>query len=74
MAKLEQKEPISILKHLSCRNSSFQKETQFSQGNNVVHAAASNTDCFLLRDLCVSLTYLHRPIWKKMVLSVPWKV
>jgi hypothetical protein len=51
---LEQTEPISTLKHLSCSLDSFQKLPQFSQGNNVLDAPASNTDGFLLRDTCVS--------------------
>jgi hypothetical protein len=34
-------------KHLSCRRHSFQKVIQFSQGNNVLHAPASNADGFL---------------------------
>jgi hypothetical protein len=33
---------------------SFQKLTQLSQGNNVLDAHASNTDGFILRDICVS--------------------
>jgi hypothetical protein len=36
----------------SCRKFSFQKLTQFSQGNNVLDVAASNTDAFLWRDTC----------------------
>jgi hypothetical protein len=33
-----------------------QKLSQFSQGNNVLDAPASNTDGFLLRDICVSFS------------------
>jgi hypothetical protein len=40
---------------------SFQKFTQFLQGNNVQDAAASNREGFLLRDTCVSSTQLNRP-------------
>jgi hypothetical protein len=46
-ALLEQTEPISTLKHLSCRKNSFQKQTQLSQGNNVLDAPAFTTDDFL---------------------------
>jgi hypothetical protein len=45
-AYLEQTEPISTLKHLSCRKYSFQKRIQFSQGNNVFDAPACNKDGF----------------------------
>jgi hypothetical protein len=43
-AYLCQRELISTLKNLSCRRYSFQKLTQFSQGNNVLDFPASNTD------------------------------
>jgi hypothetical protein len=49
------------------------KRTQFSQGNNVVDAAASNRDRFLSQDICVSSTQLKRPIWNKYSLSSPWE-
>jgi hypothetical protein len=65
-------EPISTLKNPSCRKFSFQKQTQFSQGNNVLDVAASNTDGFPLRDSCVSSTQLNRPICRKQSLSPPW--
>jgi hypothetical protein len=39
-ACLEQREPISTLKNLNSRKYSFQKLTQFSQGNNVLDAPA----------------------------------
>jgi hypothetical protein len=42
------------------------KRTQFSQGNNVVDAAASNRDRFLSQDICVSSTQLKRPIWNNI--------
>jgi hypothetical protein len=44
----------------------FQKLTQFSQGNNLLNAPASNTDGFLLRDTCVSSTYCIGLLKKKM--------
>jgi hypothetical protein len=31
--------------------------------------AVSNIDSFLLRDTCVSSTYLNSPIWRKQTLS-----
>jgi hypothetical protein len=40
------------------------KLTQFSNGNNVQDAAASNIDAFLWRDTCVCSTQLNSPIWK----------
>jgi hypothetical protein len=55
-AYLEQKVPISTLKHLIFRKYFFQKLTQFSQRNKVLLASASNTDGFPLRDTCVSST------------------
>jgi hypothetical protein len=54
MAYFEQTEPISTLKHLSCKKFSLQKLTQYLQRNNVLDAPASNTDGFLLKDTCVS--------------------
>jgi hypothetical protein len=44
-------------------------KTQFSQGNNVLDAPASDTNGFLWRDTCVFSTQLKRPIWKKESLS-----
>jgi hypothetical protein len=52
----------------------LQERSQFSQGNSVLDVSASHTDCILLKNACVSSTYLNRPIWKKMSLSPPWKV
>jgi hypothetical protein len=43
---LEQNEPVSNLKTLSCGKYSFKKLTQFSQGNDVIGGAASKTDVF----------------------------
>jgi hypothetical protein len=45
-AYLEQREPISTLKNPNCRKYSFQKLTPFSQGNNVLEAAAYNKMVF----------------------------
>jgi hypothetical protein len=66
---IKQTEPISTLKHLRCRKFSIQKLTQFSQGNNVLHAAASNPDGFLGRDTCVTSTQPNRPVLNKMSIS-----
>jgi hypothetical protein len=57
------------LKTLMGRKNSFQKPTQFSQGNNEIDAPASNKDGFLSKDKCVSATQLNRCIWNKMSLS-----
>jgi hypothetical protein len=43
---LEQNEPVFNLKSLICRKYSFKKPTQFSQGNDVIGAAASKRDVF----------------------------
>jgi hypothetical protein len=37
------------------------KLTQFTQGNNVLEAAAYDTNGFLLRDTCVPSTQLNNP-------------
>jgi hypothetical protein len=50
---MKHRQHVSTLKHLRCKKYSVLKLTQFSQGNNVLHALASNTDGFLLRDTCV---------------------
>jgi hypothetical protein len=47
---------------------SFPKLAQLSQENNVLHASASNTDCFLLRNACVSSNYPNRAIGNEMSL------
>jgi hypothetical protein len=59
------------LKHLSCMKCSFEKLTQFSQGNNVLDAPASYTNVSLSRDTGVSSTQLNRPIWNNVSLSPP---
>jgi hypothetical protein len=68
-AYLEQTEFLPTLKHLFCRNNSFQKLTQFSQGNNILDTPAFNMDHFLYTDICVSSTQCNRPIWSKQSLS-----
>jgi hypothetical protein len=68
---LEQTEPMSTMKHISCRKYSFQKLTPFSQGNNVQDGSVSNTHGFLWRDTCVSASQLNRPFWNKEILSPP---
>ena len=60
--------------NLCCRKYSFQNLTQFLQGNNVIHALASDTDSFLSTDTCVSSTELNRRIWNKICLSPLWKL
>jgi hypothetical protein len=47
------------------------KIPQFSQGKNVLNAAASNIDGYLWSDTCVSSTQLNRPIWNKQSLTPP---
>jgi hypothetical protein len=66
---VEKTETISTLKHLSWMKYFFQKLTQFQQRNNVLKAAATNTDYFLWTDTHVSSTQLNRPTQKKMSLS-----
>jgi hypothetical protein len=57
----EKNEPFPTLKTTFSTKYSFQKLTQFSQGDNVLDAADSNVDGFLWRDVCVSSTQLNRP-------------
>jgi hypothetical protein len=56
------------------RKYSFQKLTQFSQGNKVLHDHSSNTDVFLSRDSCVSSNQLNRSIWGNKRCNPPWKL
>jgi hypothetical protein len=70
-AYLEQNKPFHTMKSMICRSYSFQKVTQLSQRNNVLPAAASNIDGFLLRGTCVSCTQLNIPLWSKQSLSPP---
>jgi hypothetical protein len=51
---MEQNVPLSPLKTLIGRQYSFQKLSQFSQGNNVLDAPPSNIDGFLARNTCDS--------------------
>jgi hypothetical protein len=60
-AFLEQTQPISTLKQLICREYSFQNLNEFSEGNNMQDAAASDIRDFLWRDTCVSSTLLNWP-------------
>jgi hypothetical protein len=46
IGQFDQKEPFPTLKTMICKKNSIQKLTQFSQGNNVLDGAASNTDGF----------------------------
>jgi hypothetical protein len=62
---LEESDHISNLKNLHCRKYSIQNRTKFSQGNNMLHCPASNTDGFISRDICVASSYLDRLIDKK---------
>jgi hypothetical protein len=57
------------LKILSCMKNSFQKQYQFSLGNNVLEVPASNTSGFISRETYVSSTQLNRPIGNKQSLS-----
>jgi hypothetical protein len=59
------------LKNLHSRNSSFQKLTEFSKGNNVLYAHAYNAEGFPWRETHVSSIQLNRPISKKESLSPP---
>jgi hypothetical protein len=59
---VEQREPISTLENPRSRKYSFQKLTEFSQGNKVLDTPATNSDGSHLRDACVSSTLLNRPI------------
>jgi hypothetical protein len=72
--RLFQTETISTLKNLTCRKTTFQKLTTFTEGNNVIDTSDSNTDGFLQRYTCVSSTKLNRPIWNKMNLSPTWQL
>jgi hypothetical protein len=52
-AYLEQNEAFSTLETMICRKYSFQKLTQFSQGNNVLDAAAFSVEGFLWKGTCI---------------------
>jgi hypothetical protein len=55
------------LENLTGRRYFFQKQIQFSQRNNRLHAPDSNIGAFLFRVTCVSSTQLNRSIWNKCV-------
>jgi hypothetical protein len=59
--------PHSHLKTLRERQSSFQKKTQFSQGNNVLDLPTSNIDGFLTRDT-IFLPFYSMEIFCTMVM------
>jgi hypothetical protein len=61
-ANLEQT-ALLPLENRKCRKYSFQKLTQFTEGNKVLDLPASNTNVFLWRDICVSSTQPNRPTW-----------
>jgi hypothetical protein len=54
-----------------CRKYSFQRVSEFSQGNNLLEAAASNMDGFLWRDTFVSSSQLNRAICRNMSTNPP---
>jgi hypothetical protein len=64
-------EQISTMKILFWKKYSFEKLTQFQQGNNVPDTFASTTHGFLSRETSVSSTYLNRPVWNKISPSPP---
>jgi hypothetical protein len=57
-AYLEQTEHFSTLETLICRKYTFQKLTQFLQGNNVLDAPACDTSGFLSRDTFLQLSQI----------------
>jgi hypothetical protein len=65
------KQSISPLWKLIPREYTFQKLTQFLQGNNVLDAPASDKSGFLSGDTCVSSTQPNMPICRKHSLSPP---
>jgi hypothetical protein len=58
------------LGHRGCRMNSFQTLPQISQGNHVLDAPDSNTDCFF-RDTYVSSPQVPMSVWNKDSLSPP---
>jgi hypothetical protein len=61
---LKQNEHFSNLKAVIFWQYFFQKLTEFTLGNNVLDAPASNTDGFVWRDTCVPSKKQKRPIWR----------
>jgi hypothetical protein len=51
-AYLEQNDPFSTLKILICRKCSFQKQTQFSQGNSLLDALPLTQMVSFERHMC----------------------
>ena len=72
-AYLEQKVRFGALTIQDGRHYSFQSLTQFSQGINVLSAAASNTAIVLLRDTRIHSTQLNRPTGCTKKLWASWK-
>jgi hypothetical protein len=64
-AYIEENEPISTLKSLSCRMYSFRKLTQFLHKNYVLDVPASKENVSLWRVTCVSSSEWNTHIWKK---------
>jgi hypothetical protein len=62
---MEQRDPMSTLKQLSCRKYSFQNLKPFSQGNNMLDAAASNTNGLFWRNSCVSSNLVNAYLEEK---------
>jgi hypothetical protein len=62
---MAQREPISTLKILTCRKYSIQKLTKFSQGNNMLDAAASDIDGFL-REINKFFNSLQWDYWEEI--------
>jgi hypothetical protein len=52
---MKQNEHFSTLKTMICRKYSFQKLTEFSQGKDVLNAAAPNIDFFCFLEVHVLL-------------------
>jgi hypothetical protein len=65
---LEETEPISTLKNLSCRKYLYHQLPQISQVNR---CSSSNTYGFLSRDTSVPSTQLNGPILNQKSLSSP---
>jgi hypothetical protein len=59
------KQSKSVIETFNLQDIFFEKQTQFSLGNNGLDTPASNTDVFLLRDKCVPSTLLNIPLWSQ---------
>jgi hypothetical protein len=68
---LEEKELVFPMENPRSKMYSFEKLTQFSEGNNALDAAASNIDGFLCGDTCLSSMQLSSPIWNSLSLFPP---